>query len=484
MLVRLSTSLAAVDHAVAAMGLCSGFVFELPPDCDAAARLALLQNLHSATRRVTAQWALLRGRPRWLDEDKIWAIDVPDETATEDKPYLFTSATVTTTYTVAAGLSSPLTPLSPTSPCTVQPQPKTAFFRHDALPTSFQGYADANASLLAVHVTTFADAVTVGLSAPHGLFDATGLGLAVRALSAELHGHVWQAPALSSENALDVAIESLPTPPSSGPVALPGWTSATSVGPVVKFLVNYVVEKAWYRDEKKYLFLNEQVVSRLVQSTKAEAAVERRWVSAGDTLTAWLLKSAHREEVGEQLSITGSAVYTLRKMLSLANYPHNAMLPYPLTPDPISLDRLASLSLAELAYLHRRALEAARTPAHAQGVVKKMEEARVVPEHSWPQPLAFLGRSAPPVFRWISSNQMSSGVADLALPLSAFGLDRPPLEAGQSAGLLAYYMLVVSPIRDHQVFRFQANKCGIFLEGSMRRSRWRSVEKTMRELQR
>jgi len=210
--------------------------------------------------------------------------------ATEDKPFFFTSNSVQATYARAAGLSSTSPPLSPTSPCTFQPQPKIDFFRQGALPSTFQGYADADVSLLAVHVTTFVDAVAVGLSAPHGLFDATGLGYAVRALNAELRGEPWRAPALSIDNALDPAIKTLPRTSSSKPlVGLPGWVSATSAA-VVKFLANYAVEKVWYQDEKKYLFLNERVVDKLVQSVKAKAAARCESVSLGDVLTAWALK--------------------------------------------------------------------------------------------------------------------------------------------------------------------------------------------------
>jgi len=159
------------------------------------------------------------------------------------------------------------------------------------------------------------------------------------------------------------------------------------------------------------------------------------------------------------------------------------MLPYPLTPHPISLDRLSSLSLEELAGLHRRALEASRTSAGIQDVVEKMHEAPIIPEHSWPRPWRCLGRNAPPaVFRWISSNQMSSGVADLALPLTVLGDGRSRREEQQSASVVAYYMLVVSSVQDHQVFRFQRSSCGVFLEGSMRRRRWRNIERAVRAL--
>jgi len=68
MLVRLSAALAPVDNAVTTMGLCSAFVFSLPSDCDAAAHGCLVEKVRDATRRVIAKWALLRGRPKWLDE--------------------------------------------------------------------------------------------------------------------------------------------------------------------------------------------------------------------------------------------------------------------------------------------------------------------------------------------------------------------------------------------------------------------------------
>jgi len=68
MLVPLSSALAAVDNAVANMGLCTGFVFALPPDCPPDASHCLVDNIRQAARRVTSKWNLLRGQPTWLDE--------------------------------------------------------------------------------------------------------------------------------------------------------------------------------------------------------------------------------------------------------------------------------------------------------------------------------------------------------------------------------------------------------------------------------
>lgn len=428
---------------------------------------------------------------------------MPDGSLAQDRPFLCTSATVESTYATAIGVPDRPDPLSPTSPSTFQPEPNLRFFRHAALPSTFPRYAETGASLFAVHVTTFVDAVAVGLSAPHGLFDATGFGTAVRALSAELRGDAWTAPELGTSNALDRAIQSLPSRPGDVSVDLPGWSPASGAT-IIKFLANYSLEKLWHGDQKRYAFLSRRAVDKLVGAVKSEVSritTGREWVSSGDVLTAWVLKvrkeshpafsrtdpsfseqNAHADEVDQSASVTGSAVYTLRKMLPLDTYPHNAMLPYPLTPEPIPLASLSSLSVAHVALLHRRALDGARVPECAKGVIAKMQDTPLIPEHSWPWTGHGWGTS-PAVFRWISSNQMESGVAELALPLSAWSANRPCDRESPVADMLGYYMLVVSAVKDHQVFRFQANASGVFLEGSMRRRRWLSVERAVRALE-
>ncbi|GAA5822970.1 hypothetical protein JCM3770_002483 [Rhodotorula araucariae] len=489
MLVPLSKLMTSVDNAVANMGLCSGYVFALTSGAGIEVPF-LLDNLERAVIRVVDKWSLLRGQPVWLDEEDIWAINVPDDLPSVQKPFLFTATTLQTSYAEAVCRSSPPTPLSTVSPCGFQAQPDMAYFRHPHLPSTFAAYADSGASLLAVHVTVFSDAVAVGLATPHGLFDATGLGYAVRAVNAELSGGMWTVPASSPVNGLDQAIQGLDGDGTGDladiPDGLAGWVPALSTLPVLKFLANYLYEKLWHRDEPAYIFLGGHAVDGFVKSVKDEVenmTNGRAWVSKGDVLTAWLLKNAHAADQDARTSVVASAVYTLRALFPLASYPHNAMIPYPLMPEPISAVTLSTLSIAQLALIHRQSLSDSRNIPYVNAVIHKMRDAPLIPEHSWPWAGLLRGGPRPP-FRWISSNQTTSGVADLQLPMCACAPRRACGEGSDAVlDTLAYYMVVISAIKDHQVFRFQANSVGVFLEGSMRRERWRNVAEAVRLLE-
>ncbi|GJN93885.1 hypothetical protein Rhopal_006944-T1 [Rhodotorula paludigena] len=136
------------------------------------------------------------------------------------------------------------------------------------------------------------------------VFDATGLGLVVAALDAELHGRSWTAPPLLTHNQLDGLLDeheaalTNATPAAQGDAwvdrnVLVGWSSATRLVNIAKFLVNYVWEKWYHRDEARYIFVGKDAASRLVQRIKEEARSatgDAEWVSSGDVLMSWVLK--------------------------------------------------------------------------------------------------------------------------------------------------------------------------------------------------
>ena len=234
------------------------------------------------------------------------------------------------------------------------------------------------------------------------------------------------------------------------------------------------------------------------------------------------MQAVHADESTSHTAAAVSPVFALRDLLSLPSYPHNAVAPYPFSPSPIPLSILPTLSIADLALTHRRSLDTARTRPFLRATLRRMDELAwsnggqvpIMPARAWPWSLGWVGALGargrrrdededeahpPPSHHWIVSNQMVSGLADLTLPASLFDLpsSRAHRSKASSASstsssssstadlpLLAFYVRITAPIKDHQAFRFQVNPQGVFLEGSMRRKRWHALGRAVERLER
>ncbi|GAA5884423.1 hypothetical protein JCM3774_006398, partial [Rhodotorula dairenensis] len=297
-----------VDGAVANMDIACGFVYALPGAKDPNVAQAMLDSLEAATKRVVTKWRLLQGHPVYNQQKRLWYIDVPDDAEKPDlsRPYLFTSDRVPLPYHRAIKVAAPLAPLnSTTTPCHEQPRHELAHFRHPKLPSTFDGCSKAGASIFAVRAVVFDDAITVGVTVPHGAFDATGMGWTILALRAELHREPKWAPQVEEAvsqlwdvNPVAELIDELQHAPDSASkeaadIALPAWVSAGKLSHAAKFLLNYVVEKKVHRDEPRHFFLSQRAVDAMVESVKCQVAAQtdgKEWVSSGDVLNAWTLK--------------------------------------------------------------------------------------------------------------------------------------------------------------------------------------------------
>lgn len=247
--------------------------------------------------------------PALPTQTRIWALDVPTdlENPNLSRPYLFSSERINKPYHRVVGLPAPIAPLSAeTTPCHAQPKHKLEHFRHPKLPSTFSGCAKEGASMMAVRVVVFSDALTVGVAVPHGAFDATGMGYVISALRCELHGDAaWSfgpPPPLFETNPAGVQIDALKAEPDSASKAaensaLPAWVSAAKPSHVVKFLLNYVIEKKWHHDEPRHFFISQRAVDGMIDSVKKEVVETsggKEWVSTGDVLNAWSLKVRFR----------------------------------------------------------------------------------------------------------------------------------------------------------------------------------------------
>ncbi|GAA5883021.1 hypothetical protein JCM3774_004217 [Rhodotorula dairenensis] len=270
-------------------------------------------------------------------------------------------------------------------------------------------------------------------------------------------------------------------------------------------------------------------------------------------MTAFL-QNFHAHEAKSGTSAIATPVFSLRDLLGVSGYVHNAVGPYSFAFRPLPLSDLARLSVGELALVHRRTLAACRSKPYLTATLKKMDrltesgKVPLMPERAWPWKLVASrfsrngkkGRPGP-LHHTVVSNQCVADVADLTLPglasptrssdeqqekeealtsSSDADSERTAQEAGATARttaadndddnddeddakvpaaalppshlpglgadlpLLAYYMRITTPIKDHQSYRFQQNEHGLFLEGSMRRKRWANMTKAVAELER
>ncbi|GAA6018581.1 hypothetical protein JCM10207_007224 [Rhodosporidiobolus poonsookiae] len=484
MLVRLTP----LDTSNGFLQLCTCYVFGLPPlssDEDRELqRTAILEQVRGAADRVVKKWPLLAGKVVWLEKENLCAVDVPAADTFPEKPYAFTNALK------AEPFNADVQPLSSTSSSHFQPTPNIANFQDPSVPLFLSDYISSGHEILSLHLTFFTNAVALGVTVHHGVLDGTGLGVLINALDAELHGKEWTAPAMAAQNPLTAAWEALPPsvkgeePPAHSYLrqSLP---AAYTPAHLRKFLARVRWERWWWQSDDRSLFIGNDAVDRLVRSVQAEVKASsggRESVSAGDVITAWILKAAHSRDSTWWSSCSPFAVYSPRTALSpsLALYPHNAWLPYPIFPAPLPLATLASLPLSEIALLNRRTLQPFRTRAGLAATKQDVLDQPLPPFREWPAPWP-LNRLLPNgggvTHRWMLSNHTGFPLGSLSFPSTA-----ADSEEKRDLPLLSFHGLIQFPNQPDSLMWFQRNQQGLFVNGNMRRSRWEALEAAAKEL--
>ncbi|GAA5857799.1 hypothetical protein JCM8547_005985 [Rhodosporidiobolus lusitaniae] len=499
-----------LDAGMTTMALCPCFVFALPPGTDEDARTALVERVRGAAQRVVDKWKHLQGTPEWT-KDGVWANRIPedDEQHLKRSTVGFSTATYEQPYHLAAKFPAPLPPLS-SSPSGVSPLLNRSFFRPSYVPQQFSAHAKHKHPLVHLHVSLFADALAVGVSVPHALLDGHGIGILLRALTAELHGEEWVVPPLPAEggakNPLSAAFDRLKADETIAveaketltPSRDASWTPV-SVLALLVFLVSILMEKAWGKDRARRVFIRQDLVDSLVERVKEEVKVEtegREYVSAGDVLTAWLLKTVHAGETSSD-SVVASGVFNMRPLLDshrpspstasptalvpLSLYPFNCALNYQLLTTPLPLSTLASTPLSALSLSFRRNLAQYRSLLALQSFLfdKRPHVPAVVPVRDPPQlpfSLPFSRRSH--THRWVVTNQVSIGIADLSIP------DPTSADGKEDLPLLQYCLDADMPILPDHMVSIQRVPGGLTMSATMRMSRWRKLEKAIEGLER
>ncbi|KAG6810781.1 hypothetical protein H0H92_010348 [Tricholoma furcatifolium] len=301
--------------------------------------------VEAAARRLVDKWRLLAGHLEWSKELYNWCIRAPLQGDVSDR-FKFT------TTTMNEPLDSVPTDLGQDS-ADILVRPPLKHFRHSSTPSSAGSFASPNLMpILSIHISEFTNCTCLGLSVPHVLFDAFGLGQVIGGLNAELNGTHWEVPPSFETNVLQQALDKLaashPFPPEGPePEALSNVqrdVKRTSVSIVLSLGLGLAYDYLWARAEMNAVFLGENVVSKLVQKVKNEVEESGAgWVSTGDILVAWILK----------------VLITRLKEELLTELTDNAVLPCSLP--SFTRHELASKSLAELAIDYRRSIDSART---------------------------------------------------------------------------------------------------------------------------
>ncbi|KAG5633339.1 hypothetical protein DXG03_007546, partial [Asterophora parasitica] len=155
--------------------------------------------LEAAGKRVVDKWRLLAGRLERNPSTSMWCIRVPLDGEVANRLKFTTSK-------LAVTLDAPIIPLDSTS-SEILVRPALKYFRHSSTPSSLSAFASSNAPIVSIHVTELSNCACVGISVPHGVFDAFGLGQIIWGLDAELNGKAWTPPPSSETNIMQETLQ-------------------------------------------------------------------------------------------------------------------------------------------------------------------------------------------------------------------------------------------------------------------------------------
>ncbi|GAA5950700.1 hypothetical protein JCM10213_006859 [Rhodosporidiobolus nylandii] len=435
--------LTARDCAIGGIGLSVAFALDAKEgDLD-------VEQLEAAVARVVEGWRFLAGRVVFRKELGTYAVLAPLGPLPPN--HKACSFTVSSTPSKKSPFSN-LPPLASSTGHRI-PFPAVSLIKPASVPSSLAAYAKSEHPITAWHVSIFEDTTIVGLSVPHGCFDATGLGLVVKALDAELHGKEI------------------------------GWTGAWPPSNIARLVANGAFESMWHKAEDGCVFVGKDLLADLVKEIKDKVQMEsggQEYVSEGDVLVNWFYKAVYQHDPSPPGSFFASCAVSLRELVAtpgmqLDLYPHNAVSGYSLnSSSPQTVATFLSTPLWQLALAHRRMLNASRTLPAVQRLLEWIET-KTTP--SWPAlPEADCGWINPLAQRettgyWIYSNQLAANMTSISFPSAATGV-KLPLKAFLELGTSLDQFVTVNALDEGWIFG-----------ATMRRKRWDSVERTVRELE-
>ncbi|KAG6816375.1 hypothetical protein H0H93_008151 [Arthromyces matolae] len=322
-------------------------------------------SLQAAAIRVIGKWRLLAGSVQWSKQLSTWCIAVPLEGDVSERLKFTTSQSpddLDSRFWVNKDASAAILSCPPVK-----------YFRHPSVPTSLSSFSRHKAPILSLHVTKFANYTCVGITVPHGLFDAVGAGQIIRSLRCELRGESWDVPSFSETNVLQVAFEDIVASPRTHHNSDKFYSEMLDrlkrafVAPSLRNLLTcgimFVYEMVWQRSENKAVYLGGDVLKNLIEVVKGEVESSGAgWVSTADVLTSWFLKSSYAHEVDSNfVAMCGTA--SIRQLLA-EKYPQMERYCRESGSIVVQTKELAQKSLAEIAVLHRKAIARTREAAY------------------------------------------------------------------------------------------------------------------------
>ncbi|KAF9050939.1 hypothetical protein BDP27DRAFT_1433959 [Rhodocollybia butyracea] len=420
--------------------------------------------LQKAAEHTANRWRLLAGRIEWNVAKKTYQICVP---VSKPLPKDYALIEFTTSRFPASRINLPS--LNEDSRQVLE-RPPLKYFRGSATPSSLSEYAAKSFPLMAIHVSVMQNCTCVGISFPHGAFDATGMGMAVQGINAALNNIEWVPPMLhpSGINILENTLSNLREADSMGSdlaYELPNLTRAivpSTIFNLLRFWFSIAFEMFWHNSTTRAVYLGRRTVEHImVRMMKESEESGKSLVSKGDMLVAWLLKAAYLEEgCNTPTRISINSVFSMRRILAEINpefeqYPHNAFTPISLP--FIDFRSISSMSLYDLALRHRESLNETRNVAYIRRVEK------------WRR---CIGGGIVPLRRrglesWLFSNQVISGLETLNLGSEQVG----PWFWGTPA------------LPDHNVTINKFREGGYLIKACVRASQWRSIEKALERME-
>ncbi|KAI5477962.1 hypothetical protein MNV49_005754 [Pseudohyphozyma bogoriensis] len=419
-----------------------------------------VDKLDQAVGRVAEKWRMLAGRIVAV-EDGAFAVSIPTSATL---PSSYRTHTFTTSHS-STPFPLSLPALTPSSIAYI-PSPPSSSFLHPSTPITSSSHASKQTPMLSLHITTYPDCTCIGLTLPHGVFDASGFGEVVHAIDAELNERHWDVPTLSSSNPLETAFQSL-EPPSDLPPESKYWV-AGSRALFARLVVSLAWEYWWQGAEEGIVFLGEDVANALIERVKKEVTEEtggKEWVLSGDVISAWVLKAAYLNEPQSRNTLEVLGMWSGRDLLStatgtdLTHYPHNLQSHYELPSLPCS--SLPTLPLSTLALSFRRALTHDRTLsrlAHFHATSKDGDRTVV---RKW-------GSDA-----WVFINRSQAGLDGIG-----FG----GLGGGEGGGGMKAAFTILKPMELDHAVAFQKLNGGYFITAILRKSRWAALRSELERM--
>jgi hypothetical protein len=205
------------------------------------------------------------------------------------------------------------------------PQEFTSFATRENAPRTLHDYLSGDVPQLSLHIVSFNNATTVGLSFPHTLMDAMGQQALLRAWSHVLAGREAEVPLVlgAHEDYLKSATKSPDFTREEHflkPKEMKGWK-------LLDFTIRFVWDFLWYRSvETRTICLPKATLSALCAQAMGELNElnekgEKPFISEGDVLTAWGIR-AIASSLPQPRPVTAvHAVNTRFRLPSLLNAP-------------------------------------------------------------------------------------------------------------------------------------------------------------------